>query len=99
MIISIDEVIGYCKLYDRICPMPEYWNKLFQMLKNTRQNPNGGWEPPLPLILAAWHDTPALPKMMRLYEHVKWAEKEGQLEEIFTFLKNLKEENWFHLNE
>ena len=34
-----------------------------------RRREGSGWEPPLPLILAAWHTTSALSKMLRLEEH------------------------------
>jgi len=53
----------------------------------------------LPLILAAWYEAPALQKQLRLFEHLEWAEKNGQFEEISIFLMNLKEDQWFHLGE
>jgi hypothetical protein len=31
----------------------------------------------LPLILAAWLDTPVLAKMKRLREHIEWARDHG----------------------
>jgi len=94
-----EEVKTYCMANDRICPMPQLWNKLYQLLKNTKQKSGGGWEPSLPLILQVWYDASAMAKQIRLFEHLQWAEKENQLEEIFSFLKNLKEEEWFHLND
>jgi hypothetical protein len=36
-----------------------------------------GWDPPAPLILAAWWDTPAIAKMVRLQEHLRYAEAHG----------------------
>ncbi len=96
---QLEEVINYCKVNDRVCPMPQLWNKLYQQWKNTKQKSGGGWEPGLPLILQVWYDASAMAKQIRLIEHLKWAEKENQLDEIFSFLKNLKEEEWFHLND
>jgi hypothetical protein len=58
-----------------------------------------GSQTPLPLILAAWHETPAMLKMLRLAEHIRWAEKHGSLPEVATFLHNLGEADWHHLNE
>jgi hypothetical protein len=78
--------------------MPTYWNELWQKLKN-RKRIGSGWEPPLPLILAVWYDTPAMLKQLRLIDHIKWAEQEGQLVEISHFLRGLKEEEWFHIND
>ena len=66
------------------------------MLPN-KQRAGGGWEPALPLILAAWHDTPALFKMLRLAEHIEWADKHGALVSVATFLRALREEDWHHL--
>lgn len=95
---TVESLILYCKENQRICPMPIYWNKLWENLKN-RKRVGSAWEPPLPLILAAWYDTPAIMKQLRLIEHIKWAEKQGQLDEISGFLRGLKEEEWFHLDD
>jgi hypothetical protein len=64
-------------------------------LKNTKRV-GGGWEPPAPLILAAWWETSDLIKQLRLVDHIKWADKQGQLDEISTFIRDLKEDEWFH---
>jgi len=53
----------------------------------------------LPLILAAWWDTPAMSKMIRLREHIEWASEHGGLDIIYEFMKNLKEDEWFHIGE
>lgn len=55
-------ILEYCQQNNRVCPMPQKWNELYNLLKIKKQNPSGGWEPPLPLILAAWYDTSALLK-------------------------------------
>jgi hypothetical protein len=68
------------------------------MLPERRQGADG-WEPPLPLILAAWHTTPALPKMVRLAEHIEWAAKHNAITEISAYLRSLPEKEWFHLGE
>ena len=91
-------LIAYCRENDRVCPMPMLWNDLYEMLPYKRRVGNG-WEPPLPLILAAWWDTPALPKMLRLAEHIEWAEKHGCLNQVASYLRNLREEDWFHVGD
>ena len=45
-------LIAYCRENSRVCPMPQRWNALWELLPN-RKRVGGGWEPPLPLILAA----------------------------------------------
>lgn len=59
----------------------------------------GGWNPALPLILAAWADTPALVKTLRLEEHIRYAEANNVLPEVDTFLRGLAEEEWAHLGD
>jgi len=58
-----------------------------------------GWEPALPLILAAWWDTPAISKMLRLREHIQWAADHGCLNEIYDFLRALPEGDWYHVGD
>ena len=64
-----------------------------------RKRIGAGWEPPLPLILAAWHDTPAMSKMLRLTEHIEWAAQHGALDSVARFLHELREEDWFHIGD
>ena len=63
-----------------------------------RQRVGAGWQPPLPLILAAWHIAPAA-KMSLLAEHIQWAADHGALEPIAAFLRNLREEDWYHVGD
>jgi hypothetical protein len=93
-----DELIAYCRENNRVCPQPDRWNELWKMLPNRKQV-GAGWEPPLPLILAAWYETPAMSKMLRLAEHIQWADTHGVLPKVAAFLRNLSEEDWHHLGE
>jgi hypothetical protein len=94
---TLETVWSYCTSNNRA--IPRDWNKLWQMLSNKKQKASGGWEPPLPLILAAWYETSPLEKHLRFREHIQWAEKNNQLEEIGKYLKSLKEEDWYHFGE
>lgn len=96
---TLESLLEYCKSEDRVCPMPLKWNELFRLLKNKKQKSNGGWKPAVPLILAAWYDTPGIMKMIRLKEHLEWAKKENQMEEVSLFLRSLKEEDWLHISD
>ncbi len=96
--VTLEEVIAEVKKNDRVCPQPDKWNRLYEMLPNKKRKGNG-WEPSLPLILAAWRDTPAISKMLRLREHVEWAEKEQCLEEVYNFLISLNETDWHHIGD
>jgi hypothetical protein len=74
------------------------WNELWEMLPD-RNRKGLGWEPPLPLILAAWWETSALEKRNRFEEHLIYAERKGILEEVAVFLRSLPEDQWFHEND
>ena len=65
-------------LFAQVVPLilPQTPQKHCDLWKGTvRRRAVDAWEPALPLILAAWHDTPAMLKMVRLAEHIQWAEK------------------------
>ena len=96
---TFDSLWAYCTEKRRLVPMPPEWAKLHEMLANRKQKPSGGWEPPLPLILAAWHNTVPIEKQLRFKEHIRWATEHNQLNEIGAFLRALPEEKWLHLRE
>lgn len=95
---TLDDVLAEAQRNNRVCPQPQRWNELYEMLPN-RQRKGGGWEPALPLIHAAWWDTPAMLKMLRLREHIEWAESHGVLDEVHAYLTRLPEHEWHHLGD
>jgi hypothetical protein len=95
---SVESLVAYCRENGRVCPIPQVWNQLWEMLPN-RTRAGNGWNPSLPLILAAWHDTPAILKMLRLAEHIEWAAQHGALEVVAKYLRSLPEDQWFHLGD
>jgi hypothetical protein len=88
---------SFCTEKDRI--VPKDWNKLYKRLTNKRQLPSGGWEPALPLILAAWHETSSFEKQARFKEHIQWALEQNQIEQIGIYLRSLGEDGWYHIDE
>ena len=84
------DLLSYVQANRRVCPQPQRWKGLWQMLPN-RHRVGGGWEPPLPLILAAWWDTPPLLKMIRLHEHLEYAKRHGVFDQVDAFLRALPE--------
>ncbi len=93
-----EQLLAYCKANDRVCPQPQCWNKLWNMPPGNRRK-GAGLEPPLPLIRAAWWDTPLLSKVPRFQEHVHWAAGHGAQEEVGAFLRSLPEDQWHHGND
>jgi len=96
--VMLNTLLEYVRQDGRVCPMPQRWNELWEMLPS-RQRVGGGWEPGVPLILAAWWDTPALSKMMRLEEQICHAQAHGALPEVDRFLRGLPEDEWAHLGD
>jgi hypothetical protein len=94
---SFDSLWEYCTSDDRA--IPRDWNQLWQLLKDKYQKPSGGWEPPLPLILAAWDNTTLAEKQSRFKEHVQWAADHAELDNIGSYLRSLQEEEWFHIKD
>ena len=79
--------------------MPKAWQQLWEMLPDKTTRVRDVWEPASPLILAAWHETPVMLKMVRLAEHIQWAAKHNALPEVAAFLRGLREDEWHHLGE
>lgn len=96
--ITINQVFAVASENNRICPQPQKWQQLYELLPDKKRK-GAGWEPSLPQILAAWLDTPATSKILRLREHIEWAATHGAIEEVYTFLRSLPEEEWHHLTE
>ena len=94
---TFESLWHYCSANRRA--IPRDWNRLYEMLPDKKRTPSGGWEPPLPLILAAWHETMPIEKQLRFKEHVQWAHEHGQLDTIGRYLHSLSEEEWIHFGE
>ena len=91
-------LIAYCRENGRACPQPTVWNDFYEILDN-KPYASAVEKPSLPLILAAWHETPGLLKMLRLAEHIEWAEKHGCLDEVADYLRSLPEEDLYHIDD
>jgi hypothetical protein len=94
----LQDLLNYVRENRRVCPVPQRWNELWEMLPD-RKRVGNGWEPPLPLSLAAWWDTPAMLKMLRLEEHIRYADAHGMLPKVDLYLRGLQEEGWAHLGD
>lgn len=94
----VDDVMEYCRANYRICPMPQQWNKLWEILPGKGRVASGR-QPPLPLILDSWHDTTPDMKMERLTEQIQWAVKHHAIVPVIGYLYGLAEEDWLHFGE
>ena len=91
-----EKLIDYISKNNRVCPQPRVWNKLWEKLKDKERVGTAGWNPALPLILAAWWDSSDNSKKQRLIDHINWAENKGQLAAISNYLYKLTEAEWYH---
>lgn len=87
-------LLDYVRAEGRICPMPLEWNALWDMLPDKRRIGNG-WDPQLPLILAAWWDASPMAKRIVLEEHIQYAAEHNALDLVDDFLRNLRPDQWF----
>jgi hypothetical protein len=95
---QLEQVLALCRVGGRVCPQPLKWNDLYQLLPGTHRV-GGGWEPPAPLILGAWHYTDDAQKAARLKDHIEYAAQHGALDQVAAFLKQLGEADWHHEGE
>jgi hypothetical protein len=96
--VAIDAVMVEARRNNRLCPKPAPWQRLYALLPNRPQEHDGG-QPPPPLAGRAWSSTPSLAKRMCLRDHIEWAETHGGLDAVYSFLKDLPEEQWHHMGD
>ena len=92
---TLEEVIALATAGKRVCPMPQRWNELWEMLPDRKRIGNG-WHPSLPLILAAWWETSDTEKRERFITHLRYASEHGVLDQVSSFLSALTFEQWHH---
>ena len=88
-------LMEYAKENGQVCPKPDKWNELWEMLPDRKQK-GYGWSPPVPLILAAWWETSDDQKRNRLELHIQHAADHGALENIDSLLKGLSTDQWIY---
>jgi hypothetical protein len=93
-IVNVEQTLVLATQNERVCPRPIHWVKLYRLLPGRRETPQG-WEPPPPL-LESGTNAPALLKILRLKEHIRWAAQHGALAAVHQFLEQLREEDWLH---
>ena len=92
-----NDLISFLEEKKVICPQPQQWNALWELLPDKKRK-GLGWEPSLPLILAAWWDTPTLAKTIRFKEHIDYAYKMGCIAAVDQMLRSWKDDEWYYGN-
>jgi len=91
---QLKELLKFVQDEGRICPQPGKWHELWELLPD-RQRIGSGWQPPLPLILAAWDHATGIEKMLRLRQHIEYAEEKGVLNQVDRYLRDLHTSGWY----
>ena len=60
---ELESLLTYCRERSRVCPMPDRWNELWEILPGREHTA-------LPLILGGWWDSGDGEKAARLAEHL-----------------------------
>jgi len=90
---TVEEIMDAATKAGRVCPQPGEWHRLWELLPDRRRK-GAGWNPSLPLILAAWNNTSDAEKRDRFHLHLRWAQEHNALAQITDFITNLKPEDW-----
>lgn len=91
---TLDEIMLEATRDGRVCPQPVQWHRLWEMLPG-RQRKGLGWEPPAPLILAAWWEATDEEKRERFLLHIRWAYNHGALDQVANLVLSLKPGDWY----
>ena len=92
---KLEALLEYVKADGRICPDRTSWDRLWDMLPD-KKHVGRDWQPPRPLPLAVWWETPLQAKTLRLEEHIRYAAEHGALDEVDTYLRGLRTDEWFY---
>lgn len=91
---TVDDAMTEARRNNRVCPLPDRWQELYEMLPNRKPN-----RPTPPLVGPVWKATPSISKRMCLREHLEWAEASGNLVEVLEYMKQLPEDEWLHMGQ
>lgn len=95
---TLESALLMARRNNRVCPRPELWDELAKLLP-ARRTTRGAQLPPAAATGAAWNITPSLTKRMCLREQVEWAEREGVLESVMSFMQSMSEDDWLHMGD
>ena len=92
---KLKALLEYVNADGRICPLTRQWNWLWDMLPD-KKRVGRDWDPPLPLTLTVWWETPLDAKKLRFDRHLQYAAEHGVLDKVDSYLRGLKPEEWFY---
>jgi hypothetical protein len=93
-----NDLLAYVQQKGRVCPIPDRWNALWNMLP-AKRHIGDQWQPAVPLILAAWRNSSTSMKRERLADHIRHAHKHGVLADVDRYLRSLSQAEWAYVDE
>ncbi|MGZ9109153.1 MAG: hypothetical protein ACXW4B_10085 [Micavibrio sp.] len=90
-----DDLLRYLSDKGYICPWGKAWHDLWLLLpedfaSQARAAP--------PLILTGWYYSTNLVKIMRMREHIEWADRTGAITQVDKYLRGLPDTVWHTYN-
>jgi hypothetical protein len=92
----LDDMLNYARADGRICPQPQQWLALYNLLPGPPREGAYGLEPYTPLILAGWWASSDAEKSERFLSHIRWAAEHGALDSVARFIQNLRADEWHY---
>lgn len=88
----LEDLLAYVQVDDRICPNPQEWLAMYELLP-ARRHGDASY-PGLPLILGGWWDSSNAQKRQRLIAQIRYAGREGVLDAVDRYLRSLPDSAW-----
>jgi len=96
---TLEKALIEVRRFNRVCPKPEHWQRLYELLLSAAAEDSSRSQPPPPLTGRAWEGTSAMPKRICLRDQLEWAAPYGALPQIMAFLMSLPETQWHHMGD
>ena len=94
----LENLLEYVGRNQRVCPNPNRWSEFWSIILE-EEKARDAENPGPPIILGGWWETPNMFKMIRFRDQIRFAETIGVIDKVDLFLRNLAEDDWFHLNQ
>ena len=89
---ALDALLAFVQLEDRVCPNPQEWMAMYDLLPPRVAGDKS--HPGIPLILGGWDSSDAA-KRRRLAAQIRFAEANGVFDVVDRFLRRLPESAWY----
>lgn len=89
-------LLQYCQLHGRLYPAPQEWADLYSLMEDI-SNGHVTMPPPPPVSNLSWSTISPRTKRMCFHAHIEWFHQCDLLDSAASFLVNLQESQWVHM--